>query len=332
MKNHGGPFSLGHLSDHALLSGVAELTRSQHLLTAKLLAHLAEVDARKLYLSEACSSLFAYCRDRLGFSEDEAYRRVEAARIARQHPRVFDRLESGSISLSVLAKLKPHVSAENMTELLDALAGKSVRDAERILAARFPKPDVADSIRKLPERRPPASASAPAPAPASASAPAPMPDRGRVSPLSADRVQVKFTASRALEEKLALARDLMSHSNPSRDLATVIEAALDLLIADRKQKKFGETSRAQKKRRPAQESRVTNATRREVVARDGLRCSYVDASGRRCEERGFLELDHREVRAKGGSSDHENVRVLCRAHNQGEAERVFGKDHMERCR
>src|SRR5688572_31509000 len=58
----------------------------------------------------------------------------------------------------------------------------------------------------------------------------------------------------------------------------------------------------------------------------------MDASGRRCEERGFLELDHQEARAKGGSSDQENVWVLCRAHNQGEAERVFGKAHMERCR
>src|SRR5688572_9281314 len=188
MNNRGGPFSLRHLSDEALLSGIAELTRSQHLLTAKLVAHLAEVDSRKLYLSQACSSLFAYCRDRLGFSEDEAYRRVEGARIAKQHPCVFEKLESGSISLSVLAKLKPHVTAENVTELLDALAGKSVRDAERILAARFPKPDVADSIRKLPERRPPAPAPAPAsasaPAPTSAPAPARIPDRGRVSPLS----------------------------------------------------------------------------------------------------------------------------------------------------
>ena len=64
-----------------------------------------------------------------------------------------------------------------------------------------------------------------------------------MSPLSAERIQVKFTASRALEEKLALARDLMSHSNPRGDLATIIEAALDLLIAERRKKKLGQIKR-----------------------------------------------------------------------------------------
>jgi hypothetical protein len=341
MQNHSdsgsNSFSLRHLSDAALLSGIAQLTRAQSELMARLVAHLAEMDARKLYLGQAVSSLFAYCRERLGFSEDEAYRRVEAARLARRFPSIFALLENGSISLSVLAKLKPFLSEANATELLDSVSGKSVREAERILAAKFPKPDVPDSIRKLPEKTvassapttpaPAASAQSRAPAPA----PVPTPDRGRLSPLSAERVLVKFTASRALEEKLELARDLMRHSNPSGDLATVIEAALDLLIAARLKQKFGCTDRPAKARK-AKPDRITNATRRAVLERDRLQCTFVDAAGNRCKSRGFLELDHRTPKAKRGGGGPGNARTLCRAHNQAEAERVFGKAHIERCR
>jgi hypothetical protein len=55
-------------------------------------------------------------------------------------------------------------------------------------------------------------------------------DRGRFEPLSVERIQVKFTASRELEEKIALTRDLMSHRNPRGDRATIFEAALDVWI------------------------------------------------------------------------------------------------------
>jgi hypothetical protein len=157
-------------------------------------------------------------------------------------------------------------------------------------------------------------------------------DRGSFRPLSADRVQVKFTASRELEEKIALARDLMSHRNPRGDLAAIFEAALDLWIKDALNEKLGVTERAQKKPRPAKRERVTNRTRREVLDRDGLGCTFVNERGERCGERAFLELDHRKSKGTGGGPEPENMRFLCRAHNQAEAERVYGKAHMERCR
>ena len=49
-----------------------------------LVASLAEMDARKLYLGEGCSSLFTYCTRVLYLSEYAAYGRIEAARAARR--------------------------------------------------------------------------------------------------------------------------------------------------------------------------------------------------------------------------------------------------------
>jgi hypothetical protein len=67
-----------------------------------------------------------------------------------------------------------------------------------------------------------------------------------------------------------------------------------------------------------------------VFERDGEQCTYADETGRRCESRAFLELDHRTPRAVGGADDTTNLRVRCRAHNALSAEDDFGRQHIEK--
>lgn len=74
--------SLAHLSDAELIAKVRELAGSERHATARLIALLAELDARRLYLGEGCSSLFTYCTQALHLSEHAAYGRIEAARAA----------------------------------------------------------------------------------------------------------------------------------------------------------------------------------------------------------------------------------------------------------
>ena len=106
-------WKLDTLSDRQLLDGLGAVLGSGRRLTAELVAHLGEVEDRRLHLEAACSSMFSYCVNRLGLSEDEACRRIEVARLARRHPAMFPLLASGQLSLSVAALLKPHLSAEN---------------------------------------------------------------------------------------------------------------------------------------------------------------------------------------------------------------------------
>src|SRR5437588_2097523 len=82
------PFSLSHLSDPALLGELAALLAQDRATTASLLAHLGEVDARKLYLPAACPSMFDYCLRELHLSEGSAFKRSRAARHARRFPAV----------------------------------------------------------------------------------------------------------------------------------------------------------------------------------------------------------------------------------------------------
>src|SRR5205085_3070175 len=129
-------YELTHLSDPALLRGLADLTGQDRTTTASLLAHLAEVDARKLYLPAACPSMVHYCVRELRLSEDEAYKRVRAARAGREYPAIFVALAEGRLHLSAVVLLAPHLSPVNASELLSACAGKTRFEIQRLLAQR----------------------------------------------------------------------------------------------------------------------------------------------------------------------------------------------------
>ncbi len=120
---------LGHLTDTLLLEQLRCVLQRKRRALAELLAHLAEVEERRLHLSAAHTSLFSYCVHVLGMSEDEACRRIELARLARQYPLLFGELASGRISLSVALLLKPFLSADNQRELIAAARGSSLRTA-----------------------------------------------------------------------------------------------------------------------------------------------------------------------------------------------------------
>ena len=75
-----GCYSLSHLGDRTLLHDLATLVARERTTTAQLLAHLAEVDARRLHLPAGFPSMFLYCVHELGLSEDGAFKRIRAAR------------------------------------------------------------------------------------------------------------------------------------------------------------------------------------------------------------------------------------------------------------
>jgi hypothetical protein len=110
--------SLSVLSDHDLLERVRSLTTREREATAALVAHLAELDERKLYLGEGYSSLFAYCTGALHLSDGEAGNRIEAARAARRFPVILERLADGSLHLTAVRLLAPHLTVENHEQVL----------------------------------------------------------------------------------------------------------------------------------------------------------------------------------------------------------------------
>ncbi|HEX3855259.1 MAG TPA: hypothetical protein VHW01_30055 [Polyangiaceae bacterium] len=147
-------YRLKSMKNAELVSGLSHIVQQGNLLTADLLAHLGELEERMLHLELGFPSLFAYCVQSLGMSEGAAGRRVAAAHVCRRFPDAFDRIASGALHLSALCALGPHLKPENATELLHACRRKTRRQVEELLAARFPKPDIREQIRRLPDRKP----------------------------------------------------------------------------------------------------------------------------------------------------------------------------------
>src|SRR2546428_331464 len=104
-------YSLTHLTDAVLLRQLTSLVHHDRASTAMLLAHLAEVDMRRLYAPAGYPSMHAFCVERLGFSDDAAFRRIRAARAARQFPALFTAGVGGRAHLPVrfpLSSPLPH--------------------------------------------------------------------------------------------------------------------------------------------------------------------------------------------------------------------------------
>jgi hypothetical protein len=141
---------MSQVSDYQLKVELQQLNQKCHRLEAELLLYLGELDQRRLYREEACSSAFEFCTSRMGYSEDVAYKRVGAARLMRQFPGIYDLLAEGQLHLTALMLLKPHLTEANHQDWLLAACHKSKRELERLLVSRCPKPDAKASVRKLP--------------------------------------------------------------------------------------------------------------------------------------------------------------------------------------
>jgi hypothetical protein len=135
-------YSLTHLPDSTLLRDLRSLLAQDRQTTALLIAHLGEVDARRLYAERGYPSMFAWCVAELRFPEDTTYKRIRAARTARQFPAIYDLLADGRLHLSAVVMLTPCLTLANAQELLAAAVHKSKAQIEQLIAERFPQPDL----------------------------------------------------------------------------------------------------------------------------------------------------------------------------------------------
>ena len=143
---------LKSISDDELLQRLSGLVQESRRVESELVAHIAEVDERRLYAREACSSMFTYCTEVLHMSEAEAYLRIRVARASRKYPVLLTMLEDGRIHLTGAAKLSPYLTEANREAVLSRAVHKSKAKIEELVAEISPKPDVAPTMRKLPER------------------------------------------------------------------------------------------------------------------------------------------------------------------------------------
>src|SRR5688572_14770113 len=114
---------VSRLSDDELVSKVKLLAQGSRQTTVQLIAHLAELAARGLHRREGPGKLFGYCTQILRLSEAAACNRIKAAKAARKFPVILDRLADGSVNLTTVRLLAPHLTSENHLSLLAEAPG-----------------------------------------------------------------------------------------------------------------------------------------------------------------------------------------------------------------
>src|SRR6185436_5412309 len=145
-----------------------------------------------------------------------------------------------------------------------------------------------------------------------------------------ERFGVQFTIGKDTHELLRYAQALLSYSVPSGDLPQVFHRALETLVATLEKQKFAATTkpRSSSRRASANPRHIPAHVKLSVWERDQGQCTFVSDSGQRCPSCKFLEFDHIDPVARGGQPTVDGLRLLCRGHNQHEAERAFGAGFM----
>ena len=326
---------LKQFSDDELLRRLSELLKQSRRIESELVAHIAEVDERRLYAREAFPSMFAYCTEALHMSEAEAYLRIGVARASRRHPVLLAMLEDGCFHLTGIAKLAPYLTKANRETVLSRAAYMSKRRIEELVAEISPKPDVAPTIRKLPASPKAKTGPAAQLRPDAVALPKPAGPR-RIEPLAPARYKFQFTASAELKDKIDRLRALMRSSVPDGDLAAIIEEAVTEKLERLESRRFAKTRAPRKSLEHTDTSPssryIPAAVKRKVRERDGNQCTFVSAHGRRCTERGALEFHHDNPFRRGGDHSPENVQMMCPGHNAYLAECDYGKEVIGRYR
>jgi len=262
-------------------------------------------------------------------------------------PRFFGLSSRDAAAVAVSIRPVEHPPARELVTILRSVAPAQLSAAPTVAAPSAPAQrlavatvlaraeDVADQLRlddgvRAPEvpaidtTRPPGSLAPVTPTTTS------IDPRPSVEPLDGERARLHITVSRRLLAKLEAAKAALSHSHPGACSEEVLEAALDLLLAQRAKRKGIVEKPRTAAAAPARSETIPAAVKREVWTRAGGRCEWKLESGGTCDSTLRLEFDHILPRAMGGPSTVDNIRLTCRSHNLLAARQAFGDEWMDR--
>jgi 5-methylcytosine-specific restriction endonuclease McrA len=342
---------IAQLADQDLRVALRDLAARDRDVVVEMLVHLGEVDRRRSYLTWGYGSLWEYCRRDLKMSEGTAGRRVAAARALARYPEAAASLRDGRLNVCVLAVLGPVLIEANAGDVLSRAEHMSKRQAEALVMELSDKPVVAakkDVVRlvavvKAAQRAVPAKSQTPAALAFDetvSSIPPPV-EVERVVDVKVHRVA--FNAEEEVVGDLQRLQELLGHGDINQIVGRAFKALLEKVdpvrryerrqrVAAKKAAKKANVStksepKASKPKSNAQPRRQPVAVRDAAQVRDGCQCAYVSKDGVRCNARTYLHIDHIRPYALGGSStDIDNSRVLCAAHNLELGRQTFGQD------
>jgi 5-methylcytosine-specific restriction endonuclease McrA len=221
--------------------------------------------------------------------------RIQAVRLIKVVPEVNSHLAEGSLSLTVAASIQgtfrrqeklsgAPLEQDEKRSVIESLLGTSTRDAERKLVDLYPETKI---------------------------------ERESAKPIPDGLTRIQFSASKQLMEKLERLKGLLAHKVPSGRFGQLFEEIAEIALKRLEPKPPTEPTKNSLRAPKVNRTRyIKSSTRRIAWAKSQSQCEYIDpVSGRRCESRHALQVDHIHEFSRGGSHELENLRILCRSHN-----------------
>jgi len=290
--------------------------KRHHKIMHLVLCHIIEVEKRKLFLTLGYESMYKYLTHELGYAEDAAYDRMQAARVLKSVPSLTEKLQEGSINLTQLVKVNQclklekklgHVVTSRQTEeLIAKIENKTNFETEKVLAKE---------LGHTPKQY------------------------QKIKPQADDSVRADIAFSKEDFEIIKEAQSLYSHVIVENDLGK----ALAYFARKAVEHKKGKTQKPEEKVMSKAQAQTTQSfslkpeissieksetqrkylsvhVKRAVLAKANYCCEHIHPeTKRKCNSKFQLQIDHIKPLAKGGTDAIENLRVLCGVHNRFEA-------------
>lgn len=273
---------------------IGTLAKEERAALAQVVALIAEALTRKIWTEFGFADCYAWLTKGHGYSNGAAHRRICAAKLMQAVPAVEEKLASGVLQLSNLATAHSAIGKE------ERRTGKKIttekkRELLHSLESKTAPQAQSETAKTVPEL-----------------------ELTKVDSLKATRDAWTLTVTLTREQKALLdrARELLAHAEPEASWAQIIAR-----LAKDEVKRLDPIE----KQKRADARGVTAGKRIIVLARSNGQCEHVHReTGKRCESRIRIEVDHIKPKAFGGGDEVENLRALCRHHNIIAAERAMG--------
>lgn len=326
-------------SNDQLLNEIRIKAKQEQNLTLEVIELIKEVNDRRLYLKLGFGSLFDFVTKDLGYEPGSAMRRIQTARMVSEIPEVKSKIEDGRLSLSVISQVQSFfkkeetikgekLSKHQKVEILAIVENKSAREAEKELVKLSP-----ETVKKTESQRELTDNLTELKLVIDCELKAQLDElklllshqNPNMSYVELIRLMAKKMMG-GIKRKNAGAGEVQSH--------TGIEGASNGLIAiptsewtsnsgathmSAQEINLEGTTVTQIVQRPKVKIKtryISEKVKRQIWQRDHGGCQYRDAeTGRICNSRYQLQIDHIQRFSEGGGNDVENLRLLCRAHN-----------------
>ena len=297
--------TLSSLSNQVLISRFLVLRDREKSELIQILRHIREMDRRKIFVTMGHTSLYNYLVKEFQYSEHEAYSRIEAARLLEKLPECEVLLRTGRLTLSTITEARSAIrqeevrsgqpmDTETQREVLESIDGCSRREAQAKLTQRFEKFKPGGKERLVQTR-----------------------DGGWILELIFNREQ-RITIEKA--------RDILANSSPFNGYSGIVSRLAEHYLNKRDlTRRFaagGETAHQEKSVPPRGSRKISLSLRRAIFHRDEGKCQFKNSDGGLCGNTYKIVVDHIIPVSAGGTSTYQNLRCLCRVHNQWKADRT----------